>query len=180
MGCFDGVVRFMFRTLLQETSVVWDTIKYDNATLTSHNDIWNFNTYNTDLTRYDTYSAITEKVSGNNALIYITGLVAPVIMDFEYMAIDGAIGSTGVNIFTESGGYLNYISLQNMGYTASMIGEWVKLRLIVNADSMTMVSLDDPTKTSTKTYTGTFGRIGISTGGDVTEVHIRNVKIYSI
>lgn len=163
-------------TISSEIYSIMDTLMFDNCTLTDHNDIWNSLDVNSKFDRYDEYSSLTEVTSGTTAYLNLSNLPNSCTIDFELCQVDGSITSGGLN-FYDGNSYKNFISLNNLGYTTSSLGEWIKLRLVYSGGSVTMESLDDSSKTSTKTYTGVINRIRLSTNDTITEQRIRNVHV---
>ena len=166
-------------SIVSEPYNVWDTYKWDTGTISSHNDIWNYNDATTVLTRYDEYSSITEKVSGTDARLYCKNLPTSATIDIELCQIDGGIGNGGLN-FYDNESYRAYFNLQDLGYTSSTIGQWVRLRVTYGNGSLTATSLDDPTKTVTKSYNNNITSFSPSTNSAITEHRFRNMKVYSI
>jgi hypothetical protein len=153
-------------------------VKFDNGTIASHNDIWDYDSSTTVLTRYDEYSSITEKVAGTDARMFCKNLPTSAIVEIELCQIDGTIGEGGLN-FYDNESYRTYFSLHNLGYNSSMIGQWVKLRVTYGNGSFTVVSLDDPTKTVTKSYNNNITTISPSTNSSITEHRFRNLRVYN-
>ena len=165
-------------SIQSEIFVLWDTIKYDNATLLDHNDIWSYDDAKTVLTRYDEYSSITEKVSGTDARLYCKNLPTSATIDIELCQIDGDISEGGLNLY-DNETYRTFFTLMNLGYTSSILGKWVRLRVTYGNGSITATSLDDPTKTVTKTYNNNITSISPSTNGSITEHRFRNLRVYN-
>ena len=130
------------------------------------------------MTRYDEYSSITEKVSGTDARLYCKNLPTSAIVEIELCQIDGTLGEGGLN-FYDGTSYIQYFTLANLGYTSSIIGQWVKLQVTYGNGSLTVVSLDDPTKTLTKTYNNNITSISPSTNASITEHRFRNLRVYN-
>lgn len=179
IGSGEIEVQVKIDSFVSETLNVWDTLKYDNGTINSHNDIWDYDSTKTVLTRYDEYSSITEKVSGTDARMYCKNLPTSATIDIELCQMDGDVSQGGLNFYSDYA-YINYFALANLGYTSSILGQWVRLRVSYGNGSFTVTSLDDPTKTITKQYTGDITSFSPSTNATITEHRFRNMKVYSI
>lgn len=166
------------RTFQSEIYEVYDTVKFDNGTIASHNDVWDYDSSTTVLTRYDEYSSITEKVSGTDARLYCKNLPTSAVVEIELCQLDGDIAQGGLNFYDETS-YRQYFVLRELGYSSSIIGQWVKLQVTYGNGSLTVVSLDDPTKTVTKTYNNNITSISPSTNGGITEHRFRNLRVYN-
>lgn len=153
-------------------------MKFDNGTISSHNDIWDYDYSTTVLTRYGEYSSITEKVSGTDARLYCKNLPTSAIVEIELCQVDGGANHGGLN-FYDGTSYRSYFSLSDLGYSSSIIGQWVKLQITYGNGSFTVVSLDDPTKTVTKSYNNNITAISPSTNSSITEHRFRNLRVYN-
>ena len=154
--------------------IVWDTCTLADSTKTTFTVLGNAN-----FTRTNDYGALTERTSGTDGQMYVQNLPSSCIIDFEYLFVDGSVGGTGINLFS-SDSYLTYVSLGNMGYTDSAVNTWFKLRATIGNGSVTLTDLDNPTKTYTKTYSSTFNQLGFNTSNTITEVRLKNIKVYPV
>jgi hypothetical protein len=75
--------------------------------------------------------------------------------------------------------YKQYFALRELGYSSSILGQWVKLRVTYGNGSLSVVSLDDPTKTVTKSYNNNITSISLSTNATITEYRFRNLRVYN-
>lgn len=170
---------------VSKTYGVIDSVKWDKGILDDPDthDIYDNRNANRDVfTRTSEYSSLTEKVSGTSAQLWISSIPNGCVVDFEFMQVDGAYSLNNFVIY-ENSTYKTGLRLSWMGYTSSVIGQWIKLRIDFRTEGyFTVTDLDDPTKTYTNTnvFSGQANRLGFLTSDNTTELRIRNVKVYPI
>lgn len=167
-------------SIVSETYSILDCIKYDKGILDDPqtNDIYDTRDANSLLTRTSEYSKLTEVTTGN-ALLWLFNLPSECTVDFEFMQVDGTNSNHSIRVHNNTS-YKTSFALYNLGYDSSIIGQWIKLRLTITDGSATLTSLDDTSKTKTNTFSGTGNRWSISTTDNISELRIRNVKVYPI
>lgn len=138
--------------ILSETYELLDAWKVDNGTSADHNDIWT--TSNTDITRGNEYTTISEITSGTTA--YVTIMDIPYTdyhIDVDVFQVDGTQNEGALHILTSTYGDIDWIT--------GVVGEWKH------------ISID---KTGLPLNT----RLRIITGGSCTTTQFKNFKIYPI
>ena len=117
----------MFRTELQETYEVWDTLKYDNGTSIDHNDsVWESVTQ---INRGEEYSTITDTVT-STGYISITG---DTIIEAD-VSTTMSSGGTIIVIRSQSAN-LKTFSVNNCGMTTNT---WKHLKIIIKNNKLTI------------------------------------------
>lgn len=167
-------------TVVSQPYTVYDCLKYDKGILNDSEtrDIYDSRNANSSFTRTSEYSKLTEVTSGTTATLKLSSLPTTCGIDLEYCQVDGNYSQGGMNFF-DGNSYKTYISLQDMGFSTSVVGEFLNLRLTYGNGNVTLASLDDPTKTVTKEYTGDINALTMTTNSTITEIRIRNVKVYN-
>ena len=128
------------------------------------------------MTRTSNYTSLKEVTTGTDVITYISNLGTSFAVDFEYCQVDGSASTGTINVY-DSSTYKEYFSLSMI---SAIIETWYNLRLTVSEGQATLTNLDDPSKTITKTFTGTANRIRFSTGGTCTELRFKNIRCYPI
>ena len=165
-------------SVVSEPYEVLDCVVYDSCTLAdSTKTTFDALSSASVFTRYDDYGALTEKNTGTTATLSLSSLSSPCTVDFELCGVDGSASNVSMDLYN-SGSYKSFVTLANLGYSDTIIGQWVKLRMTLADGTVTVTSLDDPTKTVTKTFTGTVNNIRWSTGGGNTEIRFKDLKVY--
>ena len=185
-GTGIGVVNFQAHhgsMISSETSEVLDAVKWDKGILddAGTHDIYDVRNTNRDVfTRTNEYSSLTEKVSDTTAQLWISNIPNGCVVDLEIMQVDGEY-STNIFVISNNSTYLAGFRLSWIGYSSSVVGQWIKLRIDLRTEGyFTVTDLEDDTKTYTKAnaFTGRANRVGFLTAGECTEIRIRNVKVY--
>lgn len=161
---------------LQETYEVWDTLKFDNGTSTSHNDIWSDNTEA--LTRASEYSTLKEGGSSNVVL----GLTIPssnIRIEFDLYQADG--GNTDFFYqFNQSGAYKNGGSVCHLGKS---LNQWNHIVIDLPSSSgyhLLSDGVNTPVQRSMTWDTTSNILFRLWTAGNMTELRFKNFKVYPI
>lgn len=161
---------------LQETYEVWDTLKFDNGTSTSHNDIWSDNTEA--LTRASEYSTLKEGGSSN----VILGLTIPssnIRIEFDLYQADG--GNTDFFYqFNQSGAYKNGGSVDHLGKS---LNQWNHIVIDLPSSSgyhLLSDGVNTPVQRSMTWDTTSNILFRLWTAGNMTELRFKNFKVYPI
>ena len=149
----------------------------DNGTTSSHTDCWTVT--NGTMTRESTYTRLVESAQTLMCLMNSAYITPTSTVEFDFKAIDGVKTYAFVYIRNGAGG----ISLANLTLNSigGDIGEWIHLKIVFNnTDTITIYSskLDNPI-TKTLSSTSSNYRLLLYCGGANTELHFKNVKVYT-
>lgn len=173
-------------TFVSETYNVLDCLAYDKGLSGegNHNDsAWDMTYQYCSFERGTEYSTFTSSDSSYESRINLLNIGVGSIVELEACQVNGTYGNGFITIVDTSVGQLSYFSFQDMGYTSSNnpVGTFVKLKLEIGESSVTITSVDDPTKTKTKTYAldGTPNRVRFrSIPNSIRTIRLREVKVY--
>ena len=173
---FDSGVSsvFILRMVLQETYEVFDTIKYDNATISSHNDIWEDITGS--FVRGADYTTLTEETLEISAYAY-TDITSDTIIDFDILQAEGGINRAFAHILQNTSGRVT-VRLDDLSSSATT-NNWYKVRLIVTDNNLRVINRETE-EYNDKTISNTFNRFRFATSNDIESIYFKNFKVYSI
>ena len=161
---------------VSKTYSIWDTIKYDNAIQSSHNNIWNVSSSDTSFVRGEEYTTFSKTVTGNKYAQFNISEQS-ICVEFEVYQATGYRNNIFFRV-SSSTEPLYQCSLQNISH---YIGEWVKCRLTMSNGTVTFEDAEDSTKKHTATYTGDIATIQFALlGSESTELRFKNFKVYPI
>ena len=173
---FWGVSYNMPRPLLYEGQKA-DYSLIDNGTISSHTDCWKVS--NGTMTRESTYTRLVESAPTLMCQMDSAYITPTSTVEFDFKAVDGVKNLGLVYIRNRGGGNsLANLSLNNIG---GDIGEWIHLKIVFNnTNTITIYSskLNNPI-TRTLSSTDTNYRLLLYCGGANTELHFKNVKVYT-
>ena len=160
---------------------LYDCIKYDKGILNSPdtNDIYE-HIITVVLTRHEEYSTITRlegAPSTMHAYLAILNLGHNNTLEFECCQVDGDYTSEIFGGVTS--GNINFLhSLQDMGYSNSVIGEWHRFKVNLKNNGLIMYDLDNPAIEYEHGYNGDSQHFIFNIDENMNEIRIRNVKVY--
>ena len=164
---------------------VLDCLKYDGCTISNHNDIWDTSDPNLTFERKTDYTSIKQKVTTSRATTYLKNIDTSGVIEFEMKHIkNGTVYASdyGLNFINDST-YCGFFSATHLGITNSMVGDWLGFKVIFDGTTYDVVSLDYPDKSvSGRTTTAPINgfMFSITANSDVSELQIRNIKVYPI
>ena len=155
-----------------EIFVIYDTITYDNATASDHNDIWDLS--NATLVRENEYSRLSETNIGTNAYIYVDFPNVKII-EFDVLQEDGAKSDALFGFYQNTSGkttfQLRYLEEE------TELNTWYRVKCIVEENKITMINKDTEYQTI-REFTGVINRGRFATSGTTTALQFRNFKAY--
>lgn len=157
---------------LQEIYSIWDCKYYDEClSLTGHHNDSMWNMSSATFTRLDDYSSLT------TGILELLNITDDCTVDFEIMQVGGTVGSGLFYVYSASSSTLTYFALGYLGLTSSVIGTWLNLRLKIVDGNATLSLINDSTKSKTNSINNVPNRL-VFIIGSITEIQLRNVKIY--
>lgn len=168
-----------YNRLLQETFVVWDTIKYDNATTSDHTDIWTKGngSDNAKLERKTEYTEFSEIVTGTDCILY-TQITHECTIEFDIQIVStdysrqwGALGQSA-NANTRSS---LFIPLSKRD------GDWHHVTIVfTNGTGTFQIDNETPTILNVNNYDSSMNMyFRFLTGNEITGINFKNFKVYS-
>lgn len=161
----------MFRMYQSETYGVWDTIKYDNGTDSTHN-IWNVPS-DTILNYGEEYATFTKSVTGNKYLSTSFTNSGDVCFEFDFYQAEGYRTSRFLQISDSTDTAIYYASLQDLGMYDKV---WNNIKIEFIGGKIYANGVD-----TTKTYSSNPSKFYfVLYGSAFTELRFKNLKIYQI
>jgi len=160
------------RIISSEIFVIYDTITYDNATTSAHQDIWELT--NATLTRETTYSRFYETTTGTGAVMY-TNFPNVKIIEFDLLQEDGATSDALFGFYQDNSGKTTF-QLRHLGESVEL-NSWYKVKCIVEENKITVINKDTGYE-SIREFTGVVNRGRFATSGTTTALQFRNFKAY--
>ena len=159
-------------TIVSGTLSVWDTIKYDNGTDSTHN-IWGTVPSDTTLTYGTEYATWSKTVSNNKYLSTSFTTTSDVCFEFDINQVLGGRTSRIMQISDSNDSALYYTSLSDIGMYAQT---WNTIKIEFKSGKVYVNGVD-----TTKTYSGNPARFYfILYGSESTELRFKNFKCYNI
>ena len=167
VGQVDVIVTY--GSLLIETFVLWDTIKYDNATQSSYNDsIWS------SVSAMDRQAEQTSLSSTSATSPYIT-ISGDITIEFDVKSV--STGSTSPIIGIRDNSNTILLSAQRNANLRMTSGEWYHIKITINDNQCVILNTTNDYNVNGD-VTG-YGRFYFRIGANE-EIHFKNVKIYSV
>lgn len=156
-------------------------MKYDTGILGTATDIYDARDSNSKFERKTEYSSLTQIDTNSRANLYISGLNTSGTIELEIKSIQSTISTLNIGLnFYNGTSYCGFFGCHQMGMTASECEDWIKLKITYEGTSFTVVNVDNPVRTVTRTTSAEINSALLTIGinSSVSEVQIRNVKIY--
>ena len=145
-------------SIVSGTLPVFDCYKYDNATLSDHNDIWLIDANRERVTRYEEYTLL-EEVASSNAQVYFSSIPqGDYKIEFDIYQLDGNNYNTIFQVLDTNWTQTGFGNISQYGGT---LNNW------------THISYD-------ATVTTDNSKFRIMTGAECTKLQFKNFKMYPI
>jgi len=173
---------FILRMVLQETYEVLDAVFYDTGVSGTANTNWTSEA-NANLQRLTEYSSLSEISTSSNTIIHVKEGSSPkqfpnnILIEMDIKQVDGINSDTILDIRANGTGLTaSGLSMSHFGFNDH---DWHSIKIKLEANKVSAMIGDTVINTRTPSVTADYWLFGLWTANTTSEIHFKNVRIYS-